>query len=75
MNSDVCIVCFKPKYTHEVLGVTDDIPFEKHHITYYPQTIAYVHQDCHSKIHSGAYPHLIQYEVGDGRKFWKGNKR
>jgi len=75
LNNNICICCFKPKYTQETLGVTDDIPFEKHHVSYFPQKIAYVHHDCHSKIHQGLYPHLIQYSPGDGRKFWKEGKR
>lgn len=66
MNSqDMCIVCFKPPEQ----GM-DLIP---HHITYFPQLIAFVHYKCHQKIHDPDNPikHLIQYEDGDSKKFYE----
>ena len=47
------------------------IPLEKHHVTYFPQRIAFVHQECHFAIHhKGLRSDLIKYSEGDGRKFY-----
>jgi len=45
----------------------------KHHISYFPEKVAWVHQKCHDKIHDPENPitHLIQYEEGDSEKFYK----
>ena len=50
-----------------------DIALIKHHISYYPQIIAFVHFKCHEKIHDPDNPiqHLIQYQDGDSLKFYK----
>jgi hypothetical protein len=74
-GNGLCICCSKPKDVIYCLGVEDTLRFEKHHITYFPQQIAYVHHSCHKLIHDGQYPHLIQYNKGDSRKFWKEGKR
>ena len=39
-SSKFCMVCGKPKTEFE---------FVKHHITYDPELICYVHYDCHKK--------------------------
>ncbi len=59
-----CIVCFKPP--------TDGFQLMKHHITYFPEMIAFVHYDCHNKIHDPDNPltTFIQYEAGDSREFY-----
>jgi len=71
MNSkDSCIVCFKePEKWQNGVG----IELIKHHISYYPEIIAFVHYDCHARIHDINSPltHLIQYADGDSRKFYE----
>ena len=70
MNSEeICIVCFKKREKWENGNYIDLVP---HHVSYFPQIIAFVHYDCHSKIHDPNLPltHLIQYEQGDSRKFY-----
>ncbi|MBT6051136.1 MAG: hypothetical protein HOG49_30420 [Candidatus Scalindua sp.] len=69
LNSDqICIVCLRePK---------DNFNLIKHHITYYPETIAYVHFDCHNKIHDPDNPltTFIQYDREDSKQFYKDKK-
>ena len=45
----------------------------KHHISYFPEKVAWVHKKCHEKIHDpkNLVTHLIQYEEGDSVKFYK----
>jgi len=69
-SQEQCIVCFgKPEKWENGL----DIELIKHHVSYYPQIIAYVHYQCHAKIHDSEKPieHLIQYEKGDSIKFYQ----
>ncbi len=52
------------------------IPLEKHHETYFPPRIAFVHQECHFAIHhKGLRSDLIQYSEGDGKKFYDQEKK
>lgn len=64
-KNNMCMVCFKPPldgYGNFLI---------KHHVSYFPEKIAFVHYDCHEKIHfSDENNHLIQYEAGDSRKFY-----
>ena len=64
---NICAVCSKGPYFDE-----DDrtISLQKHHVDYFPQKIAHVHKQCHDKIHATDNHFLIQYEQGDGRKFY-----
>ncbi len=67
---DMCIVCFmKPQdgYGNKLI---------KHHVSYDPEIIAYVHYHCHQKIHDTDKPinFLIQYEDGESRKFYAAKK-
>jgi len=69
---EYCAVCFKgPSVDNETYLVE---PFIKHHVTYFPQKIAYVHDACHKKIHATDNHFLIQYDKDDGRKFWANQK-
>ena len=74
-NDGNCIVCFKPLVeTIERFGQKADVSVGvKHHISYFPEKVAWVHQKCHDKIHDPKNPitHLIQYEEGDSEKFYK----
>jgi len=46
-------------------------PLIKHHVTYFPEKIAFVHYECHKKIHGDPpMTMLIQYKDGDARKFY-----
>ena len=63
-----CAVCFKNTFVDNETGVIE--PFIKHHVTYFPQKIAYVHDQCHKKIHATDNHYLIQYDDGDSRKFY-----
>jgi hypothetical protein len=64
-KSDRCIVCLKEP--------EDNFALIKHHISYFPELIAYVHFDCHERIHDPENPltTFIQYEDGDSRKFYE----
>ena len=59
----MCIVCY---------GSPLDTKLNKHHVSYFPEIIAYVHYDCHNKIHDPDNPltAFIQYSVGDSKKFY-----
>ena len=68
-----CIVCFgEPE---------DNLNLIKHHVSYFPERIAFVHFACHNKIH---YPDeewsknplkvWIQYEPEDSKIFYKMKK-
>ncbi len=52
-------------------------PLIKHHVKYFPQVIAYVHYECHKKIHDTENPitSLIQYGEGDSVKFYARKKQ
>lgn len=61
-NRDMCLICMKaPEQDYELI---------KHHVTYFPEKIAFVHYDCHKKIHDTPLNYLIQYDDGDARKFY-----
>ena len=68
---NICAVCSKGPYFDE-----DDrtISLVKHHVNYFPQKIAHVHDACHKKIHATDNHFLIQYDKDDGRKFWANQK-
>ncbi len=67
---DRCIVCFKGCEKWEN---GQDIALIKHHVSYYPEVIAYVHFNCHQKIHDPDNPieHLIQYKREDSIRYYK----
>jgi hypothetical protein len=65
---ECCAVCFKGPSVDNETNIIE--PFIKHHVTYFPQKIAYVHDKCHKKIHATDNHYLIQYDEGDGRKFY-----
>ena len=67
---DMFLVCFKPPL--EGYGNM----LVRHHVSYFPERIAFVHYECHKKIHMEhtTIPHLIQYNEGDSRKFYEQKK-
>ena len=67
-SCDFCAVCFQGPSIDD--GTKTVEPFIKHHITYFPQKIAYVHDACHKKIHATPNHYLIQFDEGDSRKFY-----
>ena len=72
-NCDFCLHCGKsPHIGNDGLIIS----LIKHHVSYFPEKIAYVHNECHSKIHDSKNPitHLIQFEDGDSRKFYAQQK-
>lgn len=73
-SKDKCIVCFeKPEKWENGLN----IELIKHHVSYFPQIVAFVHYKCHEKIHDIKNPlsHLIQYEREDSIKFYDQKKQ
>ena len=68
-NKDKCIVCFKER--------EKDFELIAHHVSYFPEIVAFVHYTCHAKIHDLEKPisYLIQYEDGDSRKFYEEEKK
>ncbi len=76
LNScEKCIVCGGSAHIDEETQIVQ--PFLKHHVSYFPQLIAYVHCKCHQKIHDPENPitALIQYEEGDSLRFYKRKKQ
>lgn len=81
-NQEICICCYsKPELKESMILVNKvtkmlEVPLEKHHVRYFPEIIAYVHDHCHEDIHSepSKYPALIQYLDGDSRKFYNEKK-
>jgi len=47
-------------------------PLVGHHVSYFPPVIAFVHYNCHKKIHDKENPIsvLINYEQGDAKKYY-----
>ena len=62
---DFCFLCKQPP--------EDDFELIKHHVSYFPEKVAYVHFDCHMKIHDPENPikDLIQFKEGDSRRFYE----
>ena len=69
-KSNMCMVCFMPP----TAGFGNQLI--KHHVSYEPEVIAFVHYECHRKIHDIEKPinYLIQYNKGDSRKFYDQKK-
>ena len=86
LNSpDFCIICFgkpevmsydnstiilKGKILERIQKLQIGIRLIRHHVSYFPEKIAFVHYDCHKKIHDTPLTIWLQYEVGDSRKFY-----
>jgi len=72
LNSrEQCIICFQSPHIEQMNGVLAATPLIKHHVTYFPEKIAFVHYECHKKIHGDPPIALwIQYAEGDSRKFY-----
>ncbi len=67
MNSkDMCLLCLDKKL---------DVNLIKHHVSYYPEVIAYVHYECHRKIHETPLTTFIQYKREDSIRYYKENKQ
>ena len=69
LNSEnMCLVCFKEP--------EDNLNLIKHHVSYFPEVIAFVHYKCHNQINhtDNTLPHLIQYKRKDSKKFYKDKK-
>lgn len=69
-NRNMCLVCFKPPL------IDDGNLLIKHHVSYFPELVAFVHYECHKAIHDPdtKLSHLIQYKEGDSRKFYAINR-
>jgi len=68
-SNDRCIVCFKEP--------EDNLNLIKHHISYFPERIAFVHFACHNKIHDPDNPLTlwIQYKPTDSKLYYKEKKK
>ena len=64
---EICLVCLKCPTFDEDGKI---ISLIKHHVSYFPEKITHVHKHCHDVIHSTKNHVLIQYDDGDGRKFY-----
>jgi len=69
-NSETCLVCLKGPEQWEN---GTDIELIKHHMRYYPEVIAYVHFECHNKIHDPDKPltNFIQYTREESISFYE----
>jgi len=77
-SKEMCMICFHPPDVNpelNLLGETVTHPLLKHHVSYYPEIIAFVHYDCHKKIHNTPLDIYIQYKTGDSRKFYDERKK
>jgi len=71
-SCETCAVCLECPSLDDATNMVQ--PFIKHHVTYFPQKIAYVHDKCHKKIHETKNHFLIQYDVGDSQIFYDNQK-
>jgi len=71
-SCDQCAVCLEGPSIDNETGIIE--PFIKHHVEYFPQKIAYVHDACHKKIHATPNHYLIQYGDGDSKIFYDNQK-
>ena len=70
LNSpDRCIVCGFGESFDIQTGIPT--PLNKHHVSYFPEKIAYVHWACHNRIHNTPLTTFIQYSPGDSEKFYR----
>ena len=79
-----CILCGKgrerepnPNFIVNGEPKMEWVPLIKHHISYFPEKCAYVHAKCHIIIHDSTdprYKHLIQFQEGESRRFYKNEK-
>ena len=75
-NNKKCIVCGKnPEQGKSSIIINGKhapvkVPLIKHHVSYNPELIAFVHFNCHIEIHAGKHPHLIQYQEGESREYY-----
>jgi len=63
-NREICGVCFgKPE---------EEFILIKHHVSYFPEKVLFVHFKCHQDIHDPDNPlsHFIQYEASQAREFY-----
>ena len=69
-SKDFCLVCSGPRSISEERMI---VPLVGHHVRYFPPLIAWVHYECHKKIHDTKNPikSLIQYPPGDARKYYE----
>ena len=84
MNQNTkCIACMGDREAEESPTIIINgkhpmlmIPLIKHHVSYNPQKIAYVHFACHQIIHDpndNRYKHLIQFQDGESREYYDKN--
>jgi len=73
-KNNICIVCFKGP---EKWDNGTEIQLIKHHVSYFPELIAYVHFDCHQKIHDPDNPleQFIQYTREDSIRYYELKKK
>jgi len=64
-DRDSCYVCKQPP--------EDEFILIKHHVSYFPEIIAFVHFKCHQQIHDPENPikEFIKFNDGDSRKFYE----
>ena len=73
-SREMCLVCFKPPEIEKTWIGEQPIALVKHHLSYFPEKIAFVHYQCHKKIHDTPLNAFIQYSEGDARKFYDQKK-
>jgi len=75
-DNKTCIACGKGREKQESRILVNGrrkmvlMPLIKHHVNYDPELIAFVHFNCHMDIHTGKYPHLIQYQEGESKEYY-----
>ena len=78
MNSDkFCMICFKGPEMDGKGKEARTLKLIKHHVTYNPEKIIWVHFKCHGKIHDPDNPMRtwIQYTEGEKKLFYKNKKQ
>ena len=64
-----CLVCGGDQTVNDETQIIE--PLIRHHVSYFPELIVYVHYHCHEKIHNTPLTTFIQYSPGDSEKFYR----
>jgi hypothetical protein len=70
MSYDNSTIILKGKILERIQKLQIGIRLIRHHVSYFPEKIAFVHYTCHKKIHDIPLPIWLQYDEGDSRKFY-----
>ena len=70
MSYDNSTIILRGKILERIQKLQIGIRLIRHHVSYFPEKIAFVHYTCHKKIHDTPLDVFRQYADGDSRKFY-----